>query len=333
MAKRYAVGVDFGGTKVLASVVDVSSGQELSVAKRQSNASDSADELVERIYGTIDESLDEVKKSVRKSVTGIGIGIAGQVDSQRGVLLAAPNLSQATVDLPLADLMSERYKVPAALLNDVQIAALGEARFGAGVGCDDFLCVFVGTGVGGAIVRRGDLVRGATGSAGEIGHVIVDANGRYCGCGGRGHLEAYASRTAITAVLVEEVRRGFPSALTKLAPEIGESSEGGVAIRSGVIARAIRADDELVIETIREAGEYLGLGLASAINLLNPARVILGGGVIEAVDLLFDVAARRARRESLAIPGKAVEIVKAMLGDSSGVVGAAILGDEAAKAS
>jgi glucokinase len=333
MAKRYAVGVDFGGTKVLASVVDVSSGQELSVAKRQTNASDSADELVERIYGTIDEALDEVKKSVRKSVTGIGIGIAGQVDSQRGVLLAAPNLSQATVDLPLADLMSERYKVPAALLNDVQIAALGEARFGAGVGCDDFLCVFVGTGVGGAIVRRGDLVRGATGSAGEIGHVIVDANGRYCGCGGRGHLEAYASRTAITAVLVEEVRRGFPSALTKLAPEIGESSEGGVAIRSGVIARAIRADDELVIETIREAGEYLGLGLASAINLLNPARVILGGGVIEAVDLLFDVAARRARRESLAIPGKAVEIVKAMLGDSSGVVGAAILGDEAAKAS
>jgi glucokinase len=311
----------------------VSSGKELSVAKRQSNASDSADELVERIYGTIDEALDEVKKSVRKSVTGIGIGIAGQVDSERGVLLAAPNLSQATVDLPLADLMSERYSVPAALLNDVQIAALGEARFGAGAGCDDFLCVFVGTGVGGAIVRRGELVRGATGSAGEIGHVIVHANGRYCGCGGRGHLEAYASRTAITAALVEEVRRGFPSELTKLAPEIEESSEGVVPIRSGVIARAVRADDELVIETIREAGEYLGLGLASAINLLNPARVILGGGVIEAVDMLFDVAARRARRESLTIPGKAVEIVRAKLGDSSGVVGAAILGDDAAKSS
>lgn len=329
MAKSYAIGVDFGGTKVLASVVDLETGKEKGTAKRKSDPHDTADQLLERIYATIDGAIKDAKGVGRGKIGGIGVGIAGQVDSDRGVLLGAPNLSQATVDLPLATRLTDRYDLPAALLNDVQIAALGEARFGAGAGCDDFLCVFVGTGVGGAIVRNGKLVRGATGTAGEIGHLIIHANGRFCGCGGRGHLEAYASRTAITAALVEEVRRGHPSILTELAPGLFDQAPGGLAIRSGVLAKAVRAGDELVVETITEAGHYLGLGLASAINLLNPARIILGGGVIEAVDLLFDVAARRARREALPIPGQSVEIVRAKLGDSAGVVGAAILGSMA----
>ena len=252
------------------------------------------------------------------------------MDADRGILLGTPNLSQATVDLPLAAQMTKHFDVPTALRNDVQIAAAGELAFGAGVGVADFLCIFVGTGIGGAIVREGRLVTGASATAGEIGHLVIQADGRLCGCGGRGHLEAYASRTAITRSLLGDLKRGQPSILTDLLPTIGDDEPGGTAIRSGVLAKAVAADDTLVTETIIQAGNYLGLGMASAINLLNPTRIILGGGVIESVDRLFDVASRVARRESLPVAGRSVDIVKATLGDNAGVIGAALIGAETA---
>jgi glucokinase len=330
MAGPYALGIDFGGTKVLAAVVDLKTGKVLGQGKKKTDPTDGPNELMERLNTTAESALKDARIGKKNGIVGIGVGIAGQVDHVEGVLRGAPNLSPATVNLPMAKLLSDRFGVPAALRNDVQIAAKGEARFGAGKDVSDFLCVFVGTGVGGAIIRDGHLVKGADGTAGEIGHLVIDANGRLCGCGGRGHLEAYASRTAITHSLLGDLRRGRASKIAELVGKVKEDEPGGTAIRSGVLAKAVADDDELVVETIREAGSYLGLGLASAINLLNPPRIILGGGVIEAVDLLFDVAAKWARREALPTPARSVEIVKAGLGDEAGVVGAAILGGEAA---
>jgi glucokinase len=330
MAGPHALGIDFGGTKVLAAVVDLGTGKVLGTGKKKTDPTDGPTELMARLFATADAALKDAKIGKKDGIVGIGVGIAGQVDHAKGVLLGAPNLSQATVNLPMATLLTERFGVPAALRNDVQIAAKGEARFGAGRDVVDFLCVFVGTGIGGAIIHGGHLVKGASGTAGEIGHLVIDANGRLCGCGGRGHLEAYASRTAITRTLLGELRRGRPSKLRELVTNPKEDEPGGTALRSGVLAKAVAESDELVTETIIEAGTYLGLGLASAINLLNPPRIILGGGVIEAVDLLFDVAVKRACREALATPARSVEIVKAGLGDNAGVVGAAILGGEAA---
>lgn len=330
---RYALGVDFGGTKVLAAVVDLDSGKVRGSAKKKTSADDGPDELMDRIYATGEGAIKDAKLK-KGEIAGIGVGVAGQVDAERGLLLGTPNLSQAVVDLPMAQRLTRHFGAPAALRNDVQIAAMGEERFGGGKGAPDFLCVFVGTGVGGAIVRKGILETGAAGTAGEIGHVVIDAGGRLCGCGGHGHLEAYASRSAITKSLLGDLRRGRKTILTTLMPELGqrESADepGGMAIRSGVLAKAVDGGDELVVETMREAGRYLGLGLASAINLLNPTRIILGGGVIEAVDLLFDTAVNHARREALPTPARTVEIVKAGLGDNAGVVGAAILGGNAA---
>jgi glucokinase len=325
--RGYALGIDFGGTKLLAGVVDLANGKVVATAKKKTSAADGPDELMERVFEAGEAALKAAKRKPNE-LAGVGVGVAGQVDADRGLLLGTPNLSQAIVDLPMARRLTERFGVPAALRNDVQIAALGEERFGAGKGAADFLCVFVGTGVGGAIVRDGALVVGAAGTAGEIGHVVVDAGGRLCGCGGHGHLEAYASRTAITRSLLGDLRRGRPSMLRELVPDLDpkESPLGGTAIRSGVLAKAVAGGDELVTETMHETGRYLGLGLASAINLLNPQRIILGGGVIEAVDLLFDVAALHARREALPTPARTVEIVKAGLGDHAGVVGAALLG-------
>lgn len=329
MAKKHALGIDFGGTKMLAAVVDLETGAVVATAKKRTSASDDDKAVLDRIYAVADAALKSADLK-QKQIAGVGVGAAGQVDAATGVLRGTPNLSQAVVDLPIADALRKRYGVPAVLRNDVQVAAAGEMAFGAGRGVKNFVCCFIGTGVGGAVVSNGKLIAGASGSAGEIGHMVVQADGRVCGCGGRGHLEAYASRTAMTYSLMGDLKRGRDSILRELAPELSTSAmwpESG-AVRSGILQDAITLGDQLAIETVSEAGRFLGYGLASVISLLNPARVILGGGVIESVGLLYDVAVEYARREALAAPAAAVEFSRAALGDHAGVVGAAILASQ-----
>ncbi len=328
MADRFALGLDFGGTKVLAAVVNVATGEVVASAKKRTKATDGPDELVARLVASSEAAIKAAKLGKKDGIVGVGIGIAGQVDAERGILIGTPNLSQATVDLPIARRLSDHFGVPTALRNDVQVAAYGEARFGAGKDAPDFLCIFVGTGIGGALVRDGRLLPGASGAAGEIGHLVIAAGGRHCGCGGRGHLEAYASRTAITKVLQAELHRGRASSLRDIADATDE--DGGAAFRSGVLAKAVDGGDGLTVEVVTEAGYYLGLGIASAINILNPSRIVLGGGVIEAVPLLYDVAVDRARKEALPAAAQATTFATAGLGDNAGVVGAALLGALAA---
>jgi glucokinase len=329
MAKKHALGIDFGGTKLLAAVVDLETGDVIATAKKRTSASDDGKAVLDRLYTVADAALKSADMK-HKQLAGIGVGAAGQVDAEKGVLLGTPNLSQAVVDLPIADALSKRYGVPATLRNDVQVAAAGEMAFGAGRGIKDFVCCFVGTGVGGAVITGGRLVTGASGSAGELGHMVVEVGGRICGCGGRGHLEAYSSRTAMTYSLMGDLKRGRESVLRELAPELSTAGmwpKSG-AVRSGVLQDAIEMADHLAIETVSEAGRYLGYGLASVITLLNPQRIILGGGVIEAVGLLYDVAVDYARREALPAPATGVEFTRAALGDNAGVVGAALFAAE-----
>jgi glucokinase len=212
--------------------------------------------------------------------------------------------------------------------NDVEVAAMGEYVYGAGRGYNNFVCVFVGTGIGCGIVQNGQLYTGLTGTAGEVGHIAIEAGGRICGCGGRGCLEAYASRTAITKAILAEIHHGRPSVLAKDAQ--GLVKEGDTIIRSGILAEAIQQKDELVIEAVSEAANYLGYGLAAILNFYNPECLILGGGVTEAIDLLFETAVHRARTAALSLPAKHTPILRTKLGDFSGVVGAACLGAQAA---
>ncbi|MBA3274347.1 MAG: ROK family protein, partial [Chloroflexia bacterium] len=312
------------GTKVLAAVVNVENGKVVGTGKKRTSADDGPDNLMKRIYATCDAALKDAGMAI-EDVEGIGVGIAGQVDAERGLLIGTANLSRSVVDLPMAERITERYGVPAQIRNDVQIAAVGELSFGAGKGIDDFVCIFVGTGIGGAIIQHGTLVKGHTGNAGELGHTTVDIEGRICGCGGRGHLESYASRTAITAALLGELRRGHTSILSELLPEVDPAAPGGTAIRSGILSKAVKSKDDVALQIVTSAATYLGYGLASIINFQNPRRIILGGGVIEAVDLLFETAERVARREAFPYAGEKVEIVRAALGDNSGVVGAAVI--------
>lgn len=315
--KRYGLGIDLGGTKILAGVVDVESGKILGSSRKKTHADRGAKAIGERLIDAAREALDAAKLSADVALTGIGVGAAGQLDRQHGVVLASPNLPFE--NYPLADLLQQEFHAPVTLANDVEAGAYGELYHGAGKGCPLFVCVFVGTGIGGGIVQDGKLYRGASGTGGELGHMTVVAGGRLCPCGSRGCLEAYASRTAMTHAIAGEIKRGRASVVK------AELEGGAGVLRSGVIADAINQKDELVAQVVQESAEYLAYGLASIINFYNPEKIILGGGVIEAMDLIFEHATSRARQIALPPPAHTVKFERTVLGDNAGMVGAATL--------
>jgi len=328
MAKQkvYALGIDLGGTKTLAAVVDVSTGEVLSSERKPTRAEKGQEYVSQHVINLSTAALESAKLPAGAKIIGIGIGAAGQIDRKNGVIVDAPNLG--VKDMPMADILGKQFGKPVAVGNDVEVAALGEYLYGAGRGYATFVVMFVGTGIGSGIVQNGRLYAGLTGTAGEVGHMTIQAGGRICPCGSRGCLEAYASRTAITKAIMAEIHHGRTSVLAEEA-EL-QLKEGETIIRSGLLASALNRGDALVNEIVTEAADYLGYGLASVMNFYNPECIILGGGVIEAIDLLFERAVHRARITALADPGRKTKIIRAKLGDFSGVVGAACLGAQAA---
>jgi glucokinase len=318
------LGIDFGGTKILTGVIDTESGEVRSRAKKRTVSEHGHQDQLDRLREAIHDALEEA--NVRPGdIAGAGIGIAGQVDTERNELTRAPNLPEGLLGSVIVDAIRKEIGVHATLSNDVAAAAAGEAAFGAGKGHPDFVCVFVGTGIGGAIYRDGKPYGGATNTAGELGHMVIDFNGRICGCGGRGHLEAYASRTAMVRSMLAAMRQGRRSSLADLVPDPNPDDPGHTPIRSKVLRKAVEAGDELVIEMLDDGARYLAAGLASIVNFYNPPYIILGGGLVDAVDRFFEHTAALVPNEALRVPGASVSIVKAGLGDDSGIVGAAVL--------
>lgn len=324
--KAYALGIDLGGTKTLASVVDITTGEVVSSARKRTRAARGQEFVSQRTIELATAAISAAKLPDESPIVAIGVGAAGQIDRQAGVVVDAPNLG--VHDMPLGDILKQQFNVPVFVGNDVEVAAMGEYLYGAGRGYSNFVCVFVGTGIGSGIVANGRMFTGLTGTAGEIGHMVIEASGRICGCGGRGCLEAYASRTAITKAILAEIHHGRPSVLSDEA--LGQLKQGDTIIRSGILADAIDKKDELVTEIVTEAANYLGIGLGSVMNFYNPDCIILGGGVVEAIDLLYETAVHRARTTALMAPAKKTTILRSKLGDFSGVVGAACLGAQAA---
>ncbi|HXR66425.1 MAG TPA: ROK family protein [Ktedonobacteraceae bacterium] len=325
-SKIYALGIDLGGTKVLASIVDVTSGEVISSVRKRTKAEKGQDFISKRTVELAQEVLNEAQLPDGADIVAVGVGAAGQIDRKAGVILDAPNLGVRNLDL--GELLGQQFGKPVAVGNDVEVATIGELYYGSGRGYKNFVCIFVGTGIGGGIVQDGQMYTGVSGTAGEIGHVPIDAGGRLCGCGNRGCLEAYASRTAITKAIMAEIHHGRKSQLSDEA-EL-QLKQGETIIRSGLLANAIKQNDALTIEIVTEAADYLGYGLASVINFYNPECLILGGGVIEAIDLLFERASNRALNVALSQPAHHTKIMRTKLGDFSGVVGAACLAAKAA---
>ena len=313
--KKYSIGIDLGGTKILIGLVEKESGKVVSHIKKKTKKEKGPENIVRKMLEGVEELLEESGKSFTE-ISSIGIGSAGQIDRKNGIIIGAPNLD--CYNLNLKEILQNKFNIPVFVGNDVEVATIGEQKFGAGKGCADFVCVFVGTGIGSAIVKNGHIIYGATGTAGELGHIIVDLNGRPCACGAHGCLEAYASRSAIETRIEGALKKGRKSC-------ISEYLEEGKAITSSMIRKSIEREDELVTQCVSEASEYLSGGLASVINLINPELIILGGGLIEAVDYFYKQTIKKAKSKSLPVPAEKIRFSKTILGDYSGVIGAALL--------
>lgn len=314
---EYAIGIDLGGTKVLSALINRQSGEVISSVKKKTRKDKGPVKILEKIIELIHELLDENQLQAEQ-IQSIGIGVAGQVDRESGTLLAAPNLDCFNINFK--EILEKEFSIPVYLGNDVEIATLGEMKYGTGKGYNNLVCVFVGTGVGSGIVQNGELFTGATGTAGEIGHIVVDYGGRQCGCGAMGCLEAYASRSAIEKRITGALKKGRNSIILNYL-------EDGKPLSSGMIRKALEKNDELVTQALDEASEYLSAGLASIINFINPELIILGGGLIDAIDYFYEKTILKAHVKALPVPASKIEFKKAQLGDFSGVIGAAFLSD------
>lgn len=315
--KEYSIGIDLGGTKILLALVNKKTGEVVHHVKKKTKKDKGPKNIIRKMIEGIDELVIESGKSFDE-ISSIGVGAAGQTDRKNGILIGAPNLD--CYDLNIKQLLNEHFKIPVFLGNDVEIATIGEMKFGSAKDCKDFVCVFVGTGVGSSVVKDGKIITGATGTAGEIGHMIVDLNGRQCACGAHGCLEAYASRSAIERTIEGALKKGRKSCILQYL-------ESGKSISSGMIQKSIEQDDELVLQCVTEASEYLSGGIASIINFINPELIVMGGGLIDAVDFFYQKTIKKARAKSLPVPAEKIKFSKAVLGDFSGVIGAAFLED------
>ena len=314
---NYAIGIDLGGTKILSGLVNKGNGEVLFSIKQKTGNEKDAETIVEKLKLSVKELLETSHFDIAQ-IDSIGIGAPGQVDREKGILISAPNLSCSNLNIKA--ILEREFYIPTYVGNDVGIATLGEMKFGAGKGFDNFVCIFVGTGIGSGIAENGCIRYGATGTAGEIGHIIVDAGGRPCGCGGNGCLEAYASRTAIEARILGALKKGRKSIITDFMKD-------NKPISSSMIRKALEHKDELITQVLFEASDYLSNGLATIINFYNPELIVLGGGLIEAVDEFYQRTITKAKTKALPIPARKIQFKKAELGDFSGVIGACFLED------
>ncbi len=302
-----AVGVDVGGTKIAAGVVSPQG--EILNEVRQPTVN-----VQERLLKSIADAITEVKQSYE--VDGVCLAVPGFIMARENKVLSAANL-EAIEDIPLKEELGGRTGLPVTVENDANAAAWGEFRFGVGKDVDDLVFVALGTGVGGGVISHGVLLRGARGTGGELGHITVQPAGPRCGCGNRGCLEALASGTAIERRAQEVAQERPDSALGRLAMERTLFGED--------VLDLARKGDEVSLEVLREAGTWLGIGLATFVNIFDPEVIAVGGGVSEAGDLVLEPARRELRLRSHSPSRDLVQIRNATLGAESGILGAAAL--------
>ena len=307
-----AIGIDIGGTKVAAGVVDAQ-GEIIEVIRRRTPSQDPA-----HIADVVVEIVNQLR--VDHDVEAVGVGAAGFVNVERSTVLFAANL--AWRNAPIRDDIAERLNLPVIVENDANAAAWAEYRFGAGEEQSDLIVLTIGTGIGAGLILDGKLFRGKFGLAGEPGHIRVVPGGRLCGCGNRGCLEQYCSGTALVGA-AREVARERPSDAVRLL----DLAHGAVAgIDGPVVTKAAQEGDPAAVDCFDEIGRWLGQGLADLAAWLDPGRFVIGGGVGEAGELLLG-AARETYGAVLSGRGyrPVAEVVPARLGAQAGLIGAADL--------
>ena len=308
------VGVDLGGTKMLAAVYD--SNFELVGQKRKSTKGHEGSESgVERVCSLIRRALEDADAGDER-IAGIGFAAPGPLDLEDGIVLETPNLGWQ--NLPVCQLLEARFHCPTVLLNDVDAGVYGEHLFGAAQGARRIIGFFPGTGIGGGCVIDGEIFRGSKHSCFEVGHIQVDPQGPLCGCGRRGCLEAVASRLAISAEIAKAAWRGqAPWIMQEFGPNLSR-------IRSGAIKSAIEAGDTIVEDIVRTAAERLGTAAAGLVNILAPEMILLGGGLAESLpDLYAESVTRSVAAAVMPSYRDIYKVAVAALGDYAAVKGAA----------
>jgi len=313
---EYVIGVDMGGTKIYAGVFNA--GMEcVGTARLSTKADRGAEAVIERIARCVRDAVDECDLKLEQ-VRGIGVGAPGAVDPEAGRVIFAPNLQWKDVLLKKA--LEKELDLPVFIENDCNICALGVYELELKSKPQHVAGIFVGTGIGGGLIINGELYAGFNKTAGEVGHMVLLAGGPKCSCGNNGCFEALASRTAIFRQIKEAVGEGQKTVLTEmLGPKLED-------LRSGDLRKAIRRGDKFVSRIVEQAAEYTGIAVANLINLLSPEVVVLGGGVIEALeDEMMTIITQTAKQRALAGTAKGIEIVASKLGDEAGISGGAVL--------
>ena len=311
MRTTYAVGVDVGGTRIAAGLVE----RKGRVVKDARSLTPQTGPFA--VVDAIIDLVEEVSAGAHPSeIAGVGIGLPAQVDFLRQEIEFCTNLPLAGVDV--RSLVMSRTKGEVTIDNDGHLAALGEARFGAAKGVRDFLMITLGTGVGGGMFVAGEPYRGSRGLGGEIGHIVIDLDGPECPCGGRGHLEAFLGRAAIAARGKEAAKAYSGRAIVDAAG--GDAEE----ITAESVVLAAKGGDAVARDILLECGEVFGRALVGFVNIFNPKLVCVGGGIGESADSLVERAAEVMQGEALA-GRRDVSVVQAVLGNDAGILGAAAL--------
>lgn len=315
MTKKYKIGVDLGGTNVKVALID-SHGKIVFTTSVPTRAEMGYEYTISNIKEVIYTSLKETN-TPKENLAGIGFGCPGQIDSVNGIVRLLPNIP-GWVNIPLAEIMEKEFGVPTKVDNDVRCAALGELNYGAGKGCKNLVCITVGTGVGSGIIVNGELVRGASMSAGELGHIIVEHNnGEFCGCGNTGCLEAYASGPSIVKMAHDYIMGGKSSKFKELAVN--------TPITPRIVYEAAKQGDAVAKAIFDRTGYWLGVALTGVVNLLNPEKIIVGGGVAQAGEMLLEPIRETIKKRAIGVSADAVQVVNAQLGETAGVIGASLL--------
>ncbi len=309
------IGVDLGATNIHSLLVN-KEGQILARDFRPTLGQEGKEKTLSQITSSIQTLQKKAEDLGASSLLGVGIGSPGPLSASEGIIYHSPNIPEWE-DLPLVAILEDRLKMPVFLENDANAAALGEWWKGAGKGTDYLFLLTLGTGVGGGVIIEGEVYHGAWDAGAELGHMIIKEGGMICGCGARGCLEAYASATGVIKRTRAYLKQGHSTILTRL---MGNNPEN---LTCEMVFKAAEQQDELAMHIVRETGRYLGIGVASLINIFNPQKVILAGGMMRSGHILLDEVRKYAFLNCLKASRKDVEIVAAKLGDDAGAIGAA----------
>lgn len=310
------VGCDLGGTNIKAGLVDVDTGTVLTSRTIPTLARQGPEAVLERMAKIITELINESQMD-SSEIGGLGISAPGVIDLETNTTLFLPNLYTEWRNVPVGERMKSHLGLDVAMLNDVRAITYGEWAFGAGQGVDSIACFAIGTGVGGGLLVNNQLVLGFGGTAGELGHQTVDPNGPLCGCGNYGCIEVFSSGPAIAAEAGRGIRQGWSTKILELIDnDLNKLS-------AKIVAEAARMGDTLALEVWNRAGTYLGIGIANILTCVGVKRVVIGGGVSKAGELLLDPIWRVVKERVFLMPVEKVEILTAKLGNDAGTVGMA----------